>query len=229
MKKHNAFTLIELLVVVAIISILMAILLPALSTAREQAKRTACLSNLRQLGSSLHTYASEYNSEFPWQYWYDSGAAPLALNKNSSTPNGLGYLSQLGFLGTPVVNPNATNKPSKVLKCPSAPSGDIFAKPGTSNWCSYLYQSIFVTSGGGTSPKRKSLLKDVNVYNAVIIDGSQLSGSGNTIPPHINSNTNAVFSDGHAEPRPWKGPGGPSWGWWTKDFDFGTVEKRVID
>src|SRR5947209_8784167 len=57
---RGAFTLVELLVVIGIISVLVAILLPALGAARESAKTTKCLSNLRQIGSALQQYANDH-------------------------------------------------------------------------------------------------------------------------------------------------------------------------
>ncbi len=64
-KKRVGFTLIELLVVVAIIALLVAILLPALGRARENARRGSCASNLRQVGSALNQYAAENRDVFP--------------------------------------------------------------------------------------------------------------------------------------------------------------------
>jgi len=77
------FTLIELLVVVAIIAILAAMLLPVLGRAREQARRSACLSNLRQLGMATTMYAEDHAAFLPGQYRVSaSGSAkPFAITR----------------------------------------------------------------------------------------------------------------------------------------------------
>ncbi len=64
-KAKSAFTLIELLVVIAIIAILAAILFPVFARARENARRSSCTSNLKQIGLGIIQYAQDYDEKYP--------------------------------------------------------------------------------------------------------------------------------------------------------------------
>lgn len=87
--KTSGFTLIELLVVIAIISLLIAILLPALSAAREVAKRTVCQTNLREFGAALSQYANDFESWLPAKPDFNMPGAPvhqLATVQDQASP-----------------------------------------------------------------------------------------------------------------------------------------------
>jgi len=79
----STFTLIELVVVIAIIAVLAGMLLPTLASAREKARRSACLNNLKQIGKGLESYCGDYNQYFPC--W--SGYSAFKVEEYASEDN----------------------------------------------------------------------------------------------------------------------------------------------
>src|SRR5687768_2606669 len=73
--RPTGFTLIELLVVIAIIAILAAILFPVFAQAREAARKTSCLSNMKQLGTALTMYTQDFDETYPQAYYYKNNTA----------------------------------------------------------------------------------------------------------------------------------------------------------
>lgn len=101
-NRGKGFTLIELLVVMAILSLLIAILLPALSLVKHQARRAACAANLRQVGVAIHMYAEDAEDSIPFgpsgrpvtgsNFYTVTGNVTSLLSLEDGAPVGLGLL-----------------------------------------------------------------------------------------------------------------------------------------
>ena len=142
-SQKRGFTLIELLVVIAIIAILAAILFPVFSRAREQARKTACLSNMKQLGTALMMYAQDWDETLP--FWR------TACHNDPNYPPG-------GLLWTEQLYPYIKNW--EVFQCPSAAqtNGEWMAgcypgawggRPQNNIICHYGYNELISNTNGG--------------------------------------------------------------------------------
>jgi prepilin-type N-terminal cleavage/methylation domain-containing protein len=143
-NSNSGFTLVELLVVIAIIGILIGMLLPAVQTVREAARRTECLNNMRQLGISLHNYESAHRAFPPSRLIPDKNSIPGDLTNGSGksafqswTTLILPFVEQGNLADTfnyrtawfdNVESENHTtiSTPLQLFRCPSTPTSERF-------------------------------------------------------------------------------------------------------
>ncbi|MBI4024958.1 MAG: type II secretion system protein [Verrucomicrobia bacterium] len=201
-SRNKAFTLIELLVVIAIISILAALLMPALKRARDQAKQIACMNNIRQLGQASSLYQSEYNGEL--------------MFVGNPPPNDYMWSRRYDvYLTTRPTGADNNRLYSRVWDCPVNPSRLDTTPPASRyrDWLSYAVNDrIYITTFGGTSVKTESVgrasQKFLIVEHNWLIGGALCGGHQSVrfdYPPlgHAffghNNKMNVLFCDLHIE------------------------------
>ncbi len=198
-SRQRGFTLIELLVVIAIIAILAAILFPVFQSVRENARRTTCASNEKQMGLGMTQYTQDFDEKFPRSQYFDALGNPLDWG-NAIYP----YIKNGD--GT-VVAPGVTtfNGKGGVFSCPDFPSVQIAEYGVHSYLCPTEASGITVPSLAQVdSPSNKVLILEKGqggggnfpIFNASESDwvGYQNDGSA----------TNFVPRDSVGDPSPQK-------------------------
>ncbi len=221
--ERRGFTLIELLVVIAIIAILAALLLPTLASGHARARRAACLSNLRQVGIAVISYASDNSGNVPYGPKAGAFTSPMNLYPSTGAPTSLISLGSGAPVGLGLLLSQHLSAQPKTLFCPGSDQ-PIDADAQLANvgvrqaQCSFYYRhggntQIFDTPGLNlpSSPIKLDSLgvnrKGVSV-RALAIDTQFLCTPGmasfGILPSthHQQRSANILFADGHAASRP---------------------------
>ena len=204
--KPMGFTLIELLVVIAIIAILAAMLLPALSAARERARSTQCLGNVRQIGTALTAYADD-NERYP-----STHLTSRTLPGYSSFKEGLPTWSEMlwcgGYLGIEVEDKNRYAN-TGVWVCPSDGSGEGPFNVALQIDTGHYYNDYIINKWQMGSTKanwgivERSLSELTNPAGTITVaDGSYVYISDNGYYRRVHKRhgkgINVAWADGHA-------------------------------
>lgn len=196
--RSKGFTLIELLVVIAIIAILAAILFPVFARARENARRTSCLSNAKQLGLGFMQYTQDYDEKYPV-----IGYGPESSNDHVIFPNGDSGPNNWLLRVYPYV------KSVQVYACPSntiapwqgAPSGPS-AVAGTSYGANsgLLTNGLVPTSIAAVQKVSETVLLADSTGTAAYMINPLYTSTRYVADRHLEG-ANFTFADGHAK---WK-------------------------